>query len=141
MDKGWTNVGQNLDICPKFVKILSNHTFYRSTRDRLRDKSVTGTLLAKCRAGRRRGSGFTLLGQDAVAFPEDITGKERRRKKRDRYASLERIPHPTVSSRGENARQAGGTEENEHNVFTLGAALARAYDALSLVSPSSAKSE
>ena len=48
-------------------------------------------------------------------------------KKRDRYASLERIPHPTVSSRGENARQAGGTEENEHNVFTLGAALARAH--------------
>ena len=48
---------------------------------------------------------------------------------------------PTVSSRGEIARQAGGTEENEHNVFTLGAALARAYDALSLVSPSSAKSE
>ena len=31
LDKGWTNVGQNLDICPKFVKILSNHTFYRST--------------------------------------------------------------------------------------------------------------
>ena len=54
--------------------------------------------------------------------------------------------HPTVSSRGENARQTGkeeGTEENEHNVFTLGAALARARmdDALSLVSPSSAKSE
>ena len=26
-----TNVGQNLDICPKFVKILSDPTFYRST--------------------------------------------------------------------------------------------------------------
>ena len=43
MDKGWTNVGQNLDICPKFVKILSDHTFYRSTGNGVENRASSPT--------------------------------------------------------------------------------------------------